>query len=408
MTYKQLREHILDLASEESGDEFEDMVKVAINLIYFELLEETENDMERREFTLTTAAGRSQYGLPLYVERVLNFDDPTAKWQIEMISPNQFDREEPGNVDSGTALKAYPLGDFGIERQPVVSSKLKILSSSSADDGDNFNCVVRGMSSGVLIRETNAFSYNATPASNGVETTATFDANGLERFVLSTAQNKTFAGTVTVKDADISATVDTGTTASSTTTLVTDTSGLSSTDDTYNGKTITFTSGDLDDTSTTITDYDASTLEFTFEAVGSAPANDVTFTIDGWKLMELPPFYGDSPTFQWWEFHPIPSDKRDFTVRALMRKPPLINDDDWPEIPENYHDLIVEGASLLPSVGKTGAADRSQRRFDRRLRKFSGKSQKRAGRLRTFENVTNVFVNVSSGSPTYPRNIPTS
>jgi hypothetical protein len=93
-----------------------------------------------------------------------------------------------------------------------------------------------------------------------------------------------------------------------------------------------------------------------------------------------------------------------------MRKPPLVNDDDWPEIPENYHDLIVEGvaASLLPTVGKTGAADRSQRRFDRRLKKFSGKSQKRAGRLRTFENVTNVFVNVSPGSPTYPRNIPTS
>ena len=28
-------------------------------------------------------------------------------------------------------------------------------------------------------------------------------------------------------------------------------------------------------------------------------------------------------------------------------------------------------------------------------------------RIRSFENVTNVFVNVSPGSPTYPRNIPT-
>jgi len=92
-----------------------------------------------------------------------------------------------------------------------------------------------------------------------------------------------------------------------------------------------------------------------------------------------------------------------------MRKPPLVNDDDWPEIPENYHDLIIEGAaaSILPVVGKTSAADRSQRRFDRRLRKFAGKTQKRAGRIRSFENVTNVFVNVTPGSPTYPRNIPT-
>ena len=406
MTYKELRDHVLDMASEEAGDDFEDMVKVAINLVYFELLEETENDMERREFTLTTAANRSKYGLPMYVERVLNFDDPTAKWQIEMISANQFDREEPGNVDTGTAFSAYPLGDFGVERQPVISSVLNLTSSSTADDGANFNCVARGMSNNVLVRE----SMQLDATGDGIVTSSTsFDANGMERFVLSTSQNKTFAGTVTVKDATVTCAVDTGTTASTTTTLVTDTSGLSTTDDTYNGKTITFTSGALSGTTTTITDYDGGDLKFTFEAVASAPANDVAFTIDGWKLMELPPFYGDSPTYQWWEFHPIPDDKRDLTVRAIMRKPPLVNDDDWPEIPENYHDLIVEGAaaSILPVVGKTNAADRSQRRFDRRLKKFSGKSQKRAGRIRSFENVTNVFVNVSPGSPTYPRNIPT-
>jgi hypothetical protein len=406
MTYKELRDHVLDMASEESGDDFEDMVKVAINLVYFELLEETENDIERREFTLTTAANRSQYGLPMYVERVLNFDDPTAKWQLEMISANQFDREEPGNVDTGTANKAYPLGDFGIERQPVVSSVLKLTSSSTADDGANFNCVARGMSSGVLTRE--SMELDGT---NTVTSSTTFDADGMERFVLSTSQSKTFAGTVTVKDANIAATVDAGTTATTTTTLVTDTSGLSSTDDIYNGKTISFygaSSGDLSGTTTTITDYDASDLSFTFEAVSEAPADNATFYIDGWKLMELPPFYGESPTYQWWEFHPIPDGKRDLTVRAIMRKPPLVNDDDWPEIPENYHDLIVEGAaaSILPVVGKTSAADRSQRRFDRRLKKFSGKSQKRAGRMRTFENVT-TFSNQTPGAPTYPRNIPT-
>ena len=409
MTYKELRDHILDMASEESGDDFEDMVKVAINLIYFELLEETENDIERREFTLTTAANRSQYGLPMYVERVLNFDDATAKWQIEMISSAQFDREEPGNVDTGTAFSAYPLGDFGVERQPVISSKLKLVSSSSADDGSNFNCVARGMSNNVLIRE--SMELNGTGDSNIVTSSADFDANGMERFVLSTSQSKTFAGTITVKDASVPCVVDTGTTASTTTTLVTDTGGLSSTDDTYNGKSITFygaASGDLAGTTAIITDYDASSASFTFEAISEAPANNATFYIDGWELMKLPPFYGDSPTYQWWEFHPIPDDKRDLTVRAIMRKPPLVNDDDWPEIPENYHDLIIEGAaaSILPVVGKTSAADRSQRRFDRRLKKFSGKTQKRAGRMRTFENVTNVFVNVTPGSPTYPRNIP--
>jgi len=404
MTYKELREHILDMASEEAGDDFEDMVKVAINLVYFELLEETENDIERREFTLTTAANRSQYGLPMYVERVLNFDDATAKWQIEMISANQFDREEPGNVDTGTAFSAYPLGDFGVERQPVVSTKLKLVSSAGADDWANFNCVARGMSDGVLIRE--SMELNGVSV---VTSSEDFDANSMERFVLSTSQNKTFAGTVTVKDEEKTGAVDTGTTASTTTTLVTDTSNLASNDNAYNGKTLSFTSGALSGTTTTITGYDASAAEFTFEAVASAPANDVAFTINSWKLMELPPFYGDSPTYQWWEFHPIPDDKRDLTVRAIMRKPPLVNDDDWPEIPENYHDLIVEGAaaSILPVVGKTSAADRSQRRFDRRLRKFSGRTQKRAGRIRSFENVTNVFVNVTPGSPTYPRNIPT-
>ncbi len=51
------------------------------------------------------------------------------------------------------------------------------------------------------------------------------------------------------------------------------------TDDHYNGRIITFTSGDLKGQSTDILDYDGSTKSVTVTALTEAPANSVTFVI---------------------------------------------------------------------------------------------------------------------------------
>ena len=87
-----------------------------------------------------------------------------------------------------------------------------------------------------------------------------------------------------------------------------------------------------------------------------------------------------------------------------------MNDDDWPDIPEEYHDLLVWGpaAALMPAVGKTAMGDRYQNRFNRRLKRYMTGQQKRRGMIRTFENVTNVFVNSGPNGARFPRNTATS
>ena len=91
-------------ASEESGDEFETMAKRAVNLIYDELLAETDTDFERREYSFTTVSGVSKYGMPLYVQQVLNIEDNTNDRQIALKTSQDFDRERAG---SSTQLYHY-------------------------------------------------------------------------------------------------------------------------------------------------------------------------------------------------------------------------------------------------------------------------------------------------------------
>jgi len=404
MIYREILDHGLDLGSEESGDDYEDMLKFTVNMVYREILEETQADTETREFTLTTIANVSQYGCPLYVRRILNINDPTDNNKLDHISASQYDRSFPDATSTGAPLSYYDLAIKGVQRHPIVNSTLKVVSSSTNDDGASYKLYARGFVNDVLTRE--EITMDGTTI---VTSSTTFDAGAMERITLKTLSNKTFLGTVTVKDATITDAVSTASVTPTTTTWA-GSSSLSSTDDIYNGKTLTFTSGANNGTSTVITDYDGSDRKVTVETAVTAPSNADTFTIDGWNIAEIPPYYGSSPSYQWIEFNPIPSDKRDLTVRCEMAKAPLVNDDDWPDIPEEYHDLLVWGpaAALMPAVGKTAMGDRYQNRFNRRLKRYMTGQQKRRGMIRTFENVTNVFVNSGPNGARFPRNTATS
>jgi hypothetical protein len=66
---------------------------------------------------------------------------------------------------------------------------------------------------------------------------------------------------------------------SSTTAIVSDTGALSSTDNFYNDRTLTFVTGSLADQAKTITDYAGSSKTFTVEAFTGTPAEDDKFII---------------------------------------------------------------------------------------------------------------------------------
>ena len=61
-TFRDLIDEVLDLGSHGTGDDFEDMVKAAINRTYHRVLQKTRQETSLREFSLATVADTSKYG----------------------------------------------------------------------------------------------------------------------------------------------------------------------------------------------------------------------------------------------------------------------------------------------------------------------------------------------------------
>ena len=107
--------------------------------------------------------------------------------------------------------------------------------------------------------------------------------------------------------------------------------------------------------------------------------------------MAVIPNWMTSPTYEWYEFYPIPDGVYTFTVRAIMFKPPLINDGDWPEISEDFHNLLVWGpaSEVLPNVGKLEQAVQLAGEYKDGVKEFKGFQQVSPNRTRTFKDVHN-------------------
>ena len=116
-------------------------------------------------------------------------------------------------------------------------------------------------------------------------------------------------------------------------------------------------------------------------------------------LAVIPPYWGKSPSYQWWEFDYTPDTAMTYVVRCLAQKPPLINDDDWPEIPEEYHDLLVLGpeAILLAGKGKESASAAARQKYQVRKEAYLGRKQHKGVRSRSFRNVSNRYISRGSG-----------
>jgi len=315
MTFEDIYKELNLLASEEDGDDFEEMAKRSINLHYFELLSETNTDLERREFTITTESGVSKIGMPLYVADVLNIEDDDNDRPLDLYGPHAFDRRHSGTNTSGTPEEAFWIGEHGVQKQPTATGALTVESSDNTDTGGNYQIVIHGMVGGVDTREVVDFT-GTTPASTSNSFDASVNAIGIRRVVLKNNNNTTFVGNVTIKDAA------------------------------------------------------------------------------GVTLAVIPPYYGDSPSYQWWELWPYPSSVQTFVVRSLAQKPPLINPDDWPEIPDMFHDLLIYGPQsvLLAGKGKEAAASRALQKYIDRKRAFMGVKQHRGVKQRRFRNVSNPYV----------------
>jgi len=298
---------VLDYAGQGAGGAFEDHVRVLMNGVYRRVLDKGRVPNEEREFTLTTEEDTSQYGMPLYVRRVLNIEDPDTPRFVFVTTPRAFDKNYPGTTESGTPSMAYIMGVRGVQKQPASDGVLSLSSDSTVDAGSNYQVRVTGFNTaGVLVTE--MVTLTGTTA---VETSNSYDSTlGVERVVKAPASGFSFSGNVTVADSE-----------------------------------------------------------------------DNTLSVI--------PVWWESPDYEWVEFHPIPDAEISYVVRAEMRKPPLVNDTDWPEFSEEYHMLLVFGVTmdLLPGLGMVEQADRHRDSFDELLKQMQESNQRRPANVLQFRDV---------------------
>lgn len=129
------------------------------------------------------------------------------------------------------------------------------------------------------------------------------------------------------------------------------------------------------------------------ERISLTPAAGSTFSgtitvkdVDGNTICEIAPYGERSTTYDWWGFDPQPSAAYSYTVRAIVRRPPLVNDGDWPEIEDKFHGLLVHGPAMIlgAAMGQGEIAAAASRMFEKAYKTFQGAHQRRTRRRQDF------------------------
>lgn len=121
---------------------------------------------------------------------------------------------------------------------------------------------------------------------------------------------------------------------------------------------------------------------------GYSWSGNITISTASETLTTIPVWW-DSPRHLWYEFYPIPTSSITYTVRCLARKPDLLNNEDWPDIDENFHSLLVNGSlmELCPAIGKTAQGAVAAANFERDFRDFKSIHGKRPNKTTMFSDI---------------------
>ncbi len=131
------------------------------------------------------------------------------------------------------------------------------------------------------------------------------------------------------------------------------------------------------------------------ERLVKAPNSGYTFTGNitvadsSANTIAVIPVWWKSPSYCWIELFPIPSAAITYTVRASMRKPPLVNGDDWIDLPEEYHLLCVFGVTkdLLGGMGMATLANQHRASYKELETRFKRACIQSPGSVFTFSDV---------------------
>ena len=309
MDYSGIKTQIIEFCGQQTGGTFEALVGMRVNGVYRRILSSGYIPHEQRVFSLTSVASKAEYGLPLYVKRVMNIEDPDTPRFIHSMSSYTFDKNRAGTTETGTPISSFSLGTRGVQVYPSADGIVSVESDAAGDTGSDYKVRLTGFNtSGVLISE-----QITVTGSTAVNSSNSYDSTlGVQRVVKEAATGLTFAGNITIKDA----------------------------------------------------------AENT--------------------LAVIPPWW-DSPDYEWIRFDPIPGAAITYNIRCEMRKAPLLNAGDWPEIDQDYHDLLVFGVTkdLLPTLGKAETGMLHGRNYEDMRKEFEGMKNTDSIAIHTFADVQN-------------------
>lgn len=307
--FKKIQDELMFYIGEDSSGDPLTVAKAAINRFYFQVLRAVKQDTIRRDdFTLTTRASASKYGLPIYVRDVLNIEDPDNDKRLVETSASDYDRQFPGTSDAGDPDLYYTIGEYGVQRQPASTGTITVVSSATGDQTNRY-VNVRGFNSSGDMFPPEQLTLNgitAVTSSNSYKV-----STGIQRLIKTTEDGYTIDGNITVKDSD----------------------------------------------------------------------SNTLAVIPTWEI---------SPSYKWIEFHFIPDSAITYNLRTLERKMPLVENEDWPEIDPDFHDLLLYGpaSELLPKFGQLEMATNFAGMFSKRLREFKNVYSPRPNREHIFADVS--------------------
>ena len=195
-SFYELQTDLLNIGSQDRGTDAATMGSRALNRAYRRLLDLMNMQTERRDFTFASVASTREYGMPVYVEEIVNMEDAATKRQITLMSVEEKRELYPGSTLTGTPFQYYLAGRYGTQAHPGGAT-ITIVSNVTTDTAQ---VRVTGFLNSILISE--LITLNGTSAVTSANTYDTIEA--ITKVVSSTTN---MTGQITVVETGASATI---------------------------------------------------------------------------------------------------------------------------------------------------------------------------------------------------------
>jgi len=409
-SFGELKSQLLDIGAQDLGGDAEDMAGVAINNVYRRVLSLLDEELSRREFTLNTTAGSASSVTGSNSE---NFTIAEDSSDVLKISVNDGPSQTV-TLTAGSRTAAQIATD--------INNSTVDLTASDSSGNVKLETGEKSFEAKIEIESVSNNAYTVLGFSAGSTRGSGGSKYGLPLYArtdlnIDDPNNDRSLVEITSREFDKSF------------------PGSTATGDPFNyynlGKfgvqyqpttdsTITVASSSTSDSANffvTVTGFDGSdvfvreklTVNGTSDVTGSVSfsriervvktantgytfSGNITVKDSSSATLSVIPLWVDSPEYVWIEFYPTPDVARRYVLRASAWKPDLVKDEDWPDIDDYFHNLILYGAGVevLPSFGKDDTAMLFKQMYTERI------SEYRSG-VKRDSNLTQTFADVQMG-----------